>query len=229
MIKPLSMPQSDNFIRNYYCVQKTSFSSILFKIALQWRHNELDSVSNHQPRHCFLNRLFGCKSKKTLSKLSVIGFCAGNSQGTGEFPAQMASNAENVSIWWRHHVYRYMDLLFPFSGSHSLTQPAFLYSIGRSLCGTRIEIADRDQSHPADDVECFYNDVTHARSLAFHSRAELVYYSDFVDRTIHRLKVTDGFRKDTIAAQTGQVKGMLLCILYSSKRTFFKITHDRHP
>ena len=22
--------------------------------------------------------------------------------GTGEFPAQMANNAENVSIWWRH-------------------------------------------------------------------------------------------------------------------------------
>ena len=27
----------------------------------------------------------------------------GNSPVTGEFPAQMASNAENVSIWWRHH------------------------------------------------------------------------------------------------------------------------------
>ena len=27
----------------------------------------------------------------------------GNSPGTGEFPAQMASNAENVSIWWRYH------------------------------------------------------------------------------------------------------------------------------
>ena len=25
--------------------------------------------------------------------------------GTGEFPVQMASNAENVSIWWRHHEY----------------------------------------------------------------------------------------------------------------------------
>ena len=24
---------------------------------------------------------------------------------TGEFPAQRASNAENVSIWWRHHVH----------------------------------------------------------------------------------------------------------------------------
>ena len=29
---------------------------------------------------------------------------AGNSPVTDEFPAQMASNAENVSIWWRHHV-----------------------------------------------------------------------------------------------------------------------------
>ena len=26
----------------------------------------------------------------------------------GEFPAQMASNAENVSIWWRHHVDDYL-------------------------------------------------------------------------------------------------------------------------
>ena len=27
----------------------------------------------------------------------------GNSPVTDEFPAQKASNAENVSIWWRHH------------------------------------------------------------------------------------------------------------------------------
>ena len=44
----------------------------------------------------------GAESKKT-SKLRVTGLCAGNSPGTGEFPAQMASDAENVSIWWRHH------------------------------------------------------------------------------------------------------------------------------
>ena len=69
---------------------------------LQWRHNELDSVSNHQPHHCLLSRLFGCRSKKT-PKLRVTGLCAGNSPGTGEVPAQMASYAENVSIWWRHH------------------------------------------------------------------------------------------------------------------------------
>ena len=27
----------------------------------------------------------------------------GEFTGTGEFPAQMVSNAENVSVWWRHH------------------------------------------------------------------------------------------------------------------------------
>ena len=70
-------------------------------LTLQWRHNGHDSVSNHQPYDCLLNRLFRRRSKKT-SKLRVTGLCAGNSPGTGEFPAQMTSNAENVSIWWRH-------------------------------------------------------------------------------------------------------------------------------
>ena len=32
-----------------------------------------------------------------------LAFFVGNSPVTGEFPAQMASNADNVSIWWRHH------------------------------------------------------------------------------------------------------------------------------
>ena len=36
---------------------------------------------------------------KKTSKLRVTDLCA------GEFPAHMASNAEKVSIWWRHHVY----------------------------------------------------------------------------------------------------------------------------
>ena len=85
-----------------------------FSKSLHWRHNGRDDVSNHytanmswrtcvvvkqmqsnsnhQPRHCLLNRLFRRRSKK-LSKVRV----------TGEFPARMASNAENVSIWWHHH------------------------------------------------------------------------------------------------------------------------------
>ena len=77
--------------------------------SLQWRRNERDSVSNHQPHDCILNRLFRRRSKKT-SKLRVTGLLAGNSPGTGEFPAKMASSAENISIWWRHHVIRLPNL-----------------------------------------------------------------------------------------------------------------------
>ena len=77
-------------------------SKMIFSHALRWRHNDHAGISNHQPHGCLLNRLFRRKSKKT-SKLRVTGLCAGNSPGTGEFPAQMASYAENVSIWWRHH------------------------------------------------------------------------------------------------------------------------------
>ena len=73
-----------------------------FCTSLRWRHNDHAGVSNHQPHGCLLNRLFRRKSKKT-SKLRVTGLCAGNSPWTGEFPAQMASFAENVSIWRRHH------------------------------------------------------------------------------------------------------------------------------
>ena len=70
---------------------------------LQRRHNGHDSFSDHHPHDCLLDRLFRRRSKKT-SKLRVTGLCAGNSPVPGEFPAQRASNADNVSIWWRHHV-----------------------------------------------------------------------------------------------------------------------------
>ena len=42
-------------------------------------------------------------SNKKTSKLRVTGLFGGNSLVTDEFPARMASNAENVSISWRHH------------------------------------------------------------------------------------------------------------------------------
>ena len=93
-------------------------------ISLRCRHNGRDGVSNHQSHHCLLNRLFRRRSKKTsklfviglcdrwpvnsphkwpvtrkcfhlmTSMLLVTGLWAGNSTGTSEFPAQLASNAE---------------------------------------------------------------------------------------------------------------------------------------
>ena len=58
-------------------------------------------LSNHQPHNCLFNRSNRRRTKKT-SNLPVTGLCEGNSPVTAEFPAQRASNAEKVSIWWRH-------------------------------------------------------------------------------------------------------------------------------
>ena len=91
--------------------------------SLQWRHNERNDISNHQPHDCLLNGLFRRRSTKT-SKLRVTGLWEGNSSGTGEFPAHKASNAENVSICFyflksKTHIsgfetFWYVDQLTPF-------------------------------------------------------------------------------------------------------------------
>ena len=44
----------------------------------------------------------GADKRKHQSSAS-LAFVLGDSPVTGEFPTQRASNAENVSIWWRHH------------------------------------------------------------------------------------------------------------------------------
>ena len=54
-------------------------------LPLQWRHIELDGVSNHQPLDCLLNLLITRRSKQT-STLRVTGLCAGNSPGPVKSP-----------------------------------------------------------------------------------------------------------------------------------------------
>ena len=91
-------------------IKMISFNEIPLKMSsetcepfpLPWRHNGHDGVPNHQPYECLLNRLFKHRSKKT-SKLRVTGLYEGNSLVIGEFPAQRASNTENVSVSWRNH------------------------------------------------------------------------------------------------------------------------------
>ena len=84
-------------------------------LSLHLRHNDHDALSNHQPHSCLLNYLFRRRSKKT-SKLRVTGLCVGNSPWPVNSPHKWpvtrkifspvtrASYAENVSIWWCHHV-----------------------------------------------------------------------------------------------------------------------------
>ena len=80
--------------------------------SLQWRHNESDGVSNHQPYDSLLDCLLRRRSKKT-SKLRVTGLCGGNSPVIGEFPAQRASNAEMFPfddvIMWRNYWCQVVD------------------------------------------------------------------------------------------------------------------------
>ena len=91
------------------------------RLALQWRHNGRDSVSNHQPHDCLLNRLFRCRSKKT-SKLRVRWIPRTNGQKHGKGFHLMTSSwtffldfvsCTNIcyTIWschalWLYHAFR---------------------------------------------------------------------------------------------------------------------------
>ena len=100
MVPQLAMDFNKHYISHLYFYNvyiQIEMRCYIKMASLQWRHNGHDGVSNHQLYDCLLNRLFSCSSKKT-PKLRVTGLCAGNSPVTGEFPAQRASNAENVSI-----------------------------------------------------------------------------------------------------------------------------------
>ena len=51
---------------------------------------------------------------KRTAKLRVPGLYAGNSSVTGEFPAQMVSDAQNFSIWWcNNHYVKHKILTHP--------------------------------------------------------------------------------------------------------------------
>ena len=84
-------------------------------LALRWRHNGHDGVSNHQPRHCLLNRLFGCRSKKT-SKLRVTGFVRGIHRRPGNSPHKWPVTPKIVlfddvimDFWsWQLVIYQWM-------------------------------------------------------------------------------------------------------------------------
>ena len=76
-----------NTVNKYKCVWiRENQEGTSLHITLQWRHNERDGVSNHQPYDCLLNLLFRRRSTKT-SKIRVTGLCAGNSPVTGESPS----------------------------------------------------------------------------------------------------------------------------------------------
>ena len=102
----------DNFTRAF-AAMLSSLSPREVIFLLQWRHNELDGVYNHQRLDCLLNRLF-------------------NPPVTGGFPSQRASNTESVCIWLRQHQFVYVYVLQ--LGAKPLTFAKYFISKGTLGC-----------------------------------------------------------------------------------------------
>ena len=60
-------PWRQGICNNHECQECSDVTSV----TLQWRHNERDSVSNHHPHDCLLNRSFRRRSKKHQSSASL--------------------------------------------------------------------------------------------------------------------------------------------------------------
>ena len=80
-----------NFPQHYIDVIMTTMASQITSLTVVYLtvYSDADQRNIKAPRH--------------------LPLC-GEFTGTGEFPAQMASYAENVSIWWRHHGSKQQDL-----------------------------------------------------------------------------------------------------------------------
>ena len=65
-----------NMLPTYSLASRCFHLKLLSISTSQWRHNEHDGVSNHQPHDCLLKRLFKHRSKNS-SKLRVTGLLWG--------------------------------------------------------------------------------------------------------------------------------------------------------
>ena len=86
-----------------YFQRGTIWISMLF---FSWHYNDviMDAIASQITSLTIVYSTVYSDADQRKHQSSVsLNLCAGNSPGTGEFPAQMASNAENVSIWRRHH------------------------------------------------------------------------------------------------------------------------------
>ena len=79
---------SSNLYRYFpHCKLFLDVTKALYDVSatLHWRHNGRDSVSNHQPQGCLLNRLLRRRSKKTSSSAS-LAFVRGIHRGPVNSP-----------------------------------------------------------------------------------------------------------------------------------------------
>ena len=105
-------------------------SCLLLK-TLHWRHFDHDwgpRLRLKSPATWLFTQSFIRAQIKKIIKAPRHWPLCGEFTGTGEFPTQRVSNAENVSIWWRHHdVSRQMCIGLVYFRSHKNSQCCVLY------------------------------------------------------------------------------------------------------
>ena len=81
----------------------------------------------------------------------------GEFTGTGEFPAQRASNAENVFIWWRHHADVFLCPIERAWQEQRSLRVAHLPTPLESHCLSNSSPPEQNGCHFADDVfKCIF-------------------------------------------------------------------------
>ena len=100
-------------------------------------------ASQTTSRTIVYSTVYSSRSSKETSMLRVTGLCAGNSPVTGEFPVQWANNAENVSVWWRHHESKKTGFRLVDSGAVSQSEAMFKKSSLTNIDLTWISLCNR--------------------------------------------------------------------------------------
>ena len=101
LVSWIPWPKFYSVKKHNYCALSVTYCAVTNYPAhtLHWRHHEHDGVSPLATRQ-FTQPFIQAQMKENI-KVRITGLCEGNSPVTGD------SNAENVSIWWRHHDFPY--------------------------------------------------------------------------------------------------------------------------
>ena len=88
-----------------YAIIAYCFTLVITRSLQLWGNRGTNMIASKTSQSCLraVDRLTAWWRHQMEIFSALLAIYAGNSPVTGEFPVQRASNAENISIWWRHH------------------------------------------------------------------------------------------------------------------------------